>query len=98
MFPHDVEIQGYRCRGSWMGKEGFMTSFYGSGKLHWFYSRDPLVVDGVTCKDSLFKAIYLHPDGRLQQCELNKAVTINGVEYPKGVIIQLDQEGDVRKK
>ena len=98
MFPHDVEVQGYLCRGSWMGKEGFMTAFYASGKLHWFYSRDPVVVDGVTCKDSLFEAIYLHPDGRLQQCKLDKAVTIKGVEYPGGFIIHLDQTGKVRRK
>ena len=98
MFPHDVEIQGHLCRGSWMGKEGFMTAFYASGKLHWFYSRDPVVVDGVTCNDSLFEAIYLHPDGRLQQCELDKAVTIKGVEYPRGFIIHFDQAGKVRRK
>jgi len=83
MFPHDVEVQGYLCRGSWMGKEGVMTTFYASGKLHWFYSRDPVVVDGVTCEDSLFEAIYLHPDGRLQQCKLDKAVTIGGGGVPQ---------------
>jgi len=98
MFPYDVEVQGHLCRGSWMGKEGSMTAFYTSGKLHWYYSRDPVVVDGVTCKDSLFEAIYLHPDGRLQQCKLDKAVTIEGVEYRRGFIIHFNQAGKVRRK
>ena len=98
MFPRDMEVQGHLCRGSWMGKEGFMTAFYASGKLHWFYSRDPVVVDGVTCKDSLFEAVYLHPDGRLQQCKLDKAVTIEGVEYRRGFIIHFNQAGKVRRK
>jgi len=98
IFPRDVEVQGHLCRGSGTGKEGFMTAFYASGKLHWFYSRDPVVVDGVTCKDSLFEAVYLHPDGRLQQCKLDKAVTIEGVEYRRGFIIHFDQAGKVRRK
>ena len=97
MFPHDVEVQGYLCRGSRMGKEGFMTSFYASGKLNWFYSRDPVMVDGVICKDSLFEAIYLHQNGRLKQCALDKTATIKGVEYSRGSILRFDQQGKVLK-
>jgi hypothetical protein len=96
LFPHDVEIQGYLCRGNRRG--GFMTAFYPYGQLHWFYSREPVVVDGVTCKDSLFEAIYLHPNGRLKQCKLDKVVIIDGMEYPRGLIISFDQEGKVRRK
>jgi hypothetical protein len=96
LFPHDVEIQGYRCRGNKRG--GFMTAFYPYGQLHWFYSRDPVEVDGVTCKDSLTEAIYLHPDGRLQQCKLEKAIKTGGVEYQKGSIIQFDRAGKASSK
>ena len=94
MFPFDVEIQGYYCRGSWSGKQGFMTAFYANGKLKWFYSRDPVNVDGVTCKDSLFQAIHLHQNGRLKQCELDEAATIKGEEYHSGYIIHFDQDGN----
>lgn len=97
MFPHDVSIQGYLVRGSWMEKEGFMTFFYASGKLKLFYSRDPVTVDGVTCDDSLFHGISLHENGRLQQCKLGKMTSIDRVEYPKGSIISLDQAGKVLK-
>ncbi len=83
MFRHDIQVQGYLIRGSWMGKEGFMSAFNASGKLHWFYSRDPVAVDGVLCKDSLFDAIYLHENGWLQQCALDKAATIGGVKYSR---------------
>ncbi len=98
MFPRDVEVQGHLCRGSRMNKGGFMTAFYASGKLHWFYSRDPLVVDGVTCKDSIFEAIYLHPDGRLKQCLLDEKATIDAWEYPRGSRILIDEAGNASRK
>ena len=75
-----------------------MTAFYASGKLHWFFSREPVVVDGVTCKDSLFEAIYLHPDGRLRRCQLDKEITIDAREYPRGSIIMVDEAGNARRK
>ena len=93
LFPHDVTIQGYRCRGNKSG--GFMTAFYPNGRLHWFYTRDPVVVDNITCKNTLFQAIYLHPDGRLQKCKLGKPVTIEGVDYARGFTIHIDHAGAV---
>ena len=93
LFPHDVNVQGYPCRGNKSG--GFMTAFYANGRLHWFYTRHPVEVNGLSCKNTLFQAIYLHPDGRLQKCKLDKPVTIDGVDYPSGFIIQLNRAGAV---
>ena len=93
LFPADTTIQGYRCRGTRSG--GFMTAFHANGRLHWFYARDPVVVNGVTCKSTLFQAVYLHPDGGLQECKLAKPVSIDGVSYPKGRIIRMDRAGAV---
>lgn len=93
LFPHDVNIQGYPCRGNRSG--GFMTAFYANGSLHWFYTRHPVVVDGLTCTNSLFQPIHLHLDGRLRQCKLDKPVTIDKVDYPRGFIIRIDQSGAV---
>jgi hypothetical protein len=98
MFPRDVEVQGYLCRGSWMGKEGVMTAFYPGGRLHWFYSRDPVVVDGVICKDTVFEAVYLHENGRLKQCKLDEATTIEGVAYSSGTVIRMDDNGKALNK
>ena len=93
LFPHDLNTQGYICRGNRSG--GFMTAFYPNGRLHWFYVREPVEVSGIHCKDSLFEAIYLHPNGRLKQCKLERAVKINGVEYRRGAVIHLDAAGTV---
>ncbi len=93
LFPRDVTVQGYICRGNPSG--GFMTAFYPNGRLHWFFTREPVEVDGVTCKDSWFEAVYLHPNGRLKQCKLDRSVTIGGVEYPKGSVVRLDEAGVV---
>lgn len=95
MFPHDVEIQGYLCRGSRAEKGGFMTRFYNSGRLKLFWSREPVEVDGVTCKDTLLKGILLHENGRLQECTLEEAATVRGVEYRKGSRIRFDDSGRV---
>jgi len=95
MFPRNVEVQGHLCRGSWLGKQGFMTNFYPNGKLELFWSRDPVMMDGVTCADSLSRGIYLHQNGQLQKCKLDKEAIIEGVEYRKGSIICFDRAGKV---
>jgi hypothetical protein len=95
MFPRDMEIQGYLCRGGGMGKNGFMTQFYSTGRLRLFWSREPVEVDGFTCKDSLFTGISLHNNGRLRECILDKPVTLSAVTYRKGTRLRLDAEGKV---
>jgi len=95
MFPRDMEIQGYMCRGSRGGKSGFMTRFYSTGKLMLFWSREPVEVDGVVCKDSLFTGISLHESGRLQECILDEPVTINATSYPKGTTLRFDELGNL---
>jgi len=90
-FSRDVEVQGYVSRGNASG--GYMTAFYPNGRLHWFYPRDPVVVDGIACTDSLFEALYLYPDGSLRQCKLDKAITISGKQYSSGRVIRFDQMG-----
>jgi hypothetical protein len=95
IFPYDVEIQGHLCRG---GKIEVFTSFYASGKLKFFRTRDPEMIDGVTCKSSIFHGIYLHENGRLWKCKLNEPVRIGGEEYTKGTILVFDLTGDFMKQ
>jgi hypothetical protein len=95
MFPHDVKIQGYLCRGSWLGKQGWMTEFYDSGKLSMFWSREPVTIDAITCTDSMTHGIHLHENGRLKRCKLDKLAIVEGVEYRKGTIVCFDQMGRV---
>lgn len=95
MFPRDIEMQGYLVRGSRAGKKGFMTYFYNSGKLRLFWSRDPVVVDGVTCKDTILQGILLHENGRLRSCTLEKQTIIGTTTFGKGARISLDEAGNV---
>lgn len=95
IFPYDVEIQGHLCRG---GRIEVFTSFYASGKLKFFRIRDPAVIDGVTCKSSLFHGLYLHENGRLWKCKLNEPVRIGGEEYTKGAILVFDPAGNFIKQ
>lgn len=96
MFPRDVNVQGYLCRGSWLGKQGWMTEFYDSGKLKMFWSREPVTIGRMTCADSVMQGIHLHENGRLKQCKLDKAAIIQGVEYRKGTVVCFDQAGRVK--
>lgn len=95
IFPRDVEIQGYLCRGSGTGKKGFMTRFYSTGRLRLFWSREPVQVDGFVCKDSLFTGISLHNNGRLQECILDQPATFSSITYRKGTRLRLDASGKV---
>jgi hypothetical protein len=92
IFPHDVQIQGHLCRGG-----GIMTSFYKSGRLELFYTQDPIMIDGVPCKNGTGPGQYiqLHENGRLKQCMLDRSMTIGGKEYPKSAVLQLDEAGNV---
>jgi hypothetical protein len=92
-FPYDVKIQGHLCRGGLMD---WMTIFYASGKLASFSTREPAVIDGVTCKDHTH--IVLHENGRLGRCKLNEPVRIGGEEYPKGAILDFDWAGNLIKQ
>ena len=95
MFPRDMEIQGYICRGSGMGKAGFMTRFYSTGRLRLCWPREPVQVDGFVCKDSLFTGISLHNNGRLQECILDQPATLSSITYLKGTRLRLDASGKV---
>lgn len=95
MFPRDVEIQGYLCRGSGMGKSGFMTQFYSTGNLRLFWSREPVGVGRFVCRDSLFVGISLHDNGRLRECILDKPATLDLTSYPRGTRLRLDAAGRV---
>lgn len=92
-FSRDTEVQGYIIKGNRSG--GYMTGFYPNGRLKWFYPRDPVVIDEITCTDSLWEEVQLYPDGRLRQCKLGKSVSIAGTEYSSGSVIRLDQSGNV---
>ena len=93
IFPRDVEIQGYLCRGSGTGKKGFMTRFYSTGRQRLFWSREPVQVDGFVCKDSQFTGISLHNNARLQECILDQPATFSSITYRKGTRLRLDASG-----
>ena len=92
IFPHDVQIQGHLCRG-----RGIMTSFYPSGRLELFYTRRPIIIDGVHCNNGTGPGQYiqLHENGRLKQCMLDRSMTIGGKEYAKGAVLQFDEAGNM---
>ena len=85
----DSVIDGRPCR----GRLKIDTAFHPNGHVRAFFPPDPLEIDGVPCTASVFHPVYLHPDGRLKQCKLARAVTLDGRTFEKGVTLVLDESG-----
>lgn len=90
--PHDVEIQGYLCRGGKMQREGHMTTFYKNGNLKFFCFREDIEIDGILCKRG---CLSLHENGKVRYCKLAEDTTINGIFYKKNTNLNFDDNGNV---
>ena len=95
-FPHNYEVQGYTCGGSG-GFKGTQTGFYDSGRLRSFFPPDDIVINGVSCKASLFANINLHENGNLKRCTLAEDYHTAIKNYKKGKSIELDINGTVKE-
>jgi len=93
-FPENTLVQSYLCRGTG-GCKGAQVSFYKTGKLKYFFAEEPVVIDGISCKASIFHLIGLHENGKLKKCTLEKDSLINSIIYKRGQVIELDSEGIV---
>lgn len=80
-----TEVDGFPCRGRWK----IDTAFHPNGHVKAFFPPEDLELDGVLCEASVFHPVYLHPDGRLQQCKLAADVTLAGHTYAKGETLRL---------
>jgi hypothetical protein len=95
-FPHPYEVQGYICGGSG-GFKGTQTGFYDSGRLRSFFPPDDIVINGVSCKASLFANINLHENGNLKRCTLAEDYHTLGKRYKKNQSIEMDINGKVKE-
>ena len=93
--PYDMEIQGYLCSGSG-GYGGTHTGFYGNGKLRSFFPPENIIIDGVPCKSTPFQNTILHESGKLKKCKLSADFEQNGMIYKKGIVIDFDENGQVK--
>lgn len=82
-------VDGRPCRGKWK----IDTAFHPNGRVKAFFPPEDHEIDGVLCTASVFHPVYLHPDGRLRQCKLARAVTLAGRTFPRGATLTLDEAG-----
>ena len=92
-FPSDQTIQGHQCRGTGGGSKGAVVVFYPNGKLKEFFAPKSVAIQNVPCKGGLFASIQLHENGKLKQCTLSEAVTLDGKQLKQGTRITLDETG-----
>jgi hypothetical protein len=89
----DTRVDGLPCRGRWK----IDTAFHPNGRVKAFFPPEDLEVDGVPCEASVFHPVYLRSDGHLRQCKLAGDVTLGGVRFEKGEVIELDPSGAARR-
>lgn len=97
VFPGDTFVQGYLCRGGG-GVKGISTSFYQSGKLHYFFPPDNIRIGDVYCKCNSLNNIGLYENGNLKECTLAQEKSFNGVIFSSGSRIFFDENGNVKTK
>lgn len=94
-FPHNLEVQGHRVRGTG-GPKGVMTAFHASGALKQFFPVGAAVIDGVACRAGLVGGwIELHENGRLKSCLLGAALERDGRSYRPGTRVEFAPDGRI---
>jgi hypothetical protein len=97
--PRTTEIQGLRCRGA--GHQ-FMTTFHPDGHLKLCWLEADTVIQDVPCaafsiwSDVIRRrvsGVSLHRNGRLAECRLARAVTLNGTRLDRDTRVRLDEDG-----
>ncbi len=98
-FLKDTLVQGFEVFGnaSLWGYKGEPSSFYSSGALKCFYSKDDVTIGEIPCK-ARWHTIGLHPNGNLKRCKLAQKIIHNGKKYRKGIWIELDMDGEIINK
>ena len=91
-FPHNMEIQGYWCKGTG-GPSGVQTSFYKNGQIKYFFSPFDVDIDGIPCCGGVFHIIGFHENGVLKTARLYKSAEIRGVKYRKGYMVEFNADG-----
>jgi hypothetical protein len=65
------------------------TAFHPDGSLKAFFPPADLVIDGITCEASVFRPVYLHPNGRLWKARVAVEVLQGDRRYAAGLDIEL---------
>ena len=95
--PHDCKLQGHVCGGSG-GFKGTQTSIYMSGRLRSFFPPEDIVIQGVSCKATLFENVCLYENGNLKSTKLAADYTVDGKTWKKGSFIEFDPFGNVAQE
>ncbi len=92
-FPQNQTIQGHECRGTGGGSKGAVVNFYPDGELKQYFAPSDIIIQDIPCRGGLFDSVHLYRDGRLKQCTLAEAATVDGQSLKSGTRIELDQDG-----
>lgn len=97
VLPNSTIIQEYLCKGGG-GKKGIQTSFYKTGELHTFFTPENITINNLLCKGGNLNYIELYKNGKLKQCTLAKAQSINEKNYKKNTIIRFNKKQEIIKE
>ena len=97
----DTKLEGHICRGA---DHNYMTGFHPNGRLRLCWLKEAEMIQGVPCRWATFSknvfdptvGVYVHPDGSLAGCKLDRDFTMEGRMFKSGQTIELDQAWNVR--
>ncbi len=95
-FPEDTTIQGYLCDGGIGGAEGVMTGFHPSGRLAAFFPVSDVVIQGIPCKASVFRPVYLYENGNLKEFTLAQDAVVGGQALSAWQTVVLGERGEIQ--
>ncbi len=95
-FPEDTIIQGHLCNGGIGGAEGIMTGFHPSGRLAAFFPVSDVVIQGMPCKASVFRPVYLYENGNLKEFTLAQDAVVGGQALTAWQTVALGERGEVQ--
>lgn len=88
-----LTVQGIPCSGGKYSK--IDTAFYESGKLRAAFISQPLTLQGLALKQSVFCPLYLYEDGKIKECTIDRETEIEGKKYPANTTVKFDERGKV---
>jgi hypothetical protein len=93
--PHTAIIQGCPCAGSWLGREGCMTSFYPNSRLRNCFLAWPATIRNVPCQSGAFSPVLLYDNGGLKSGWLSQDYAANDTVYSARTRLTFNEEGEI---
>lgn len=97
VFNENKTIDGFLCLGGG-GPKGIRTSFYNTGELLSFFTKNDIEISDIKCAGGVLNPITLYKNGALKSCKAAENFTIAGKHVKKGEKVSLSEKGELTEQ